>query len=119
MMKARVIHIITRLELGGAQQNTLYTVEHLDKSRFSAAVWSGDGGLLNDEACFTGDTLFAGSIGRTDLPGGSEDVLFRTLAERIAPLEDALALYPGHGPSTTIAREKERNPFLRMAMGLR
>jgi hydroxyacylglutathione hydrolase len=76
-------------------------------------------GLLNDEACFTGDTLFAGSIGRTDLPGGSEDVLFRTLAERIAPLDDALVLYPGHGPSTTVAREKERNPFLRMAMGLR
>jgi glycosyltransferase involved in cell wall biosynthesis len=49
-MKARVIHIITRLELGGAQQNTLYTVEHLDRERFSVALWSGDGGILNDDA---------------------------------------------------------------------
>jgi glycosyltransferase involved in cell wall biosynthesis len=49
-MKARVIHIITKLELGGAQQNTLYTVEHLDRERFSAALWSGDGGILNDDA---------------------------------------------------------------------
>ncbi len=76
-------------------------------------------GLRNDEVFFSGDTLFADSIGRTDLPGGSEEVLFRTLAERIAPLDDALRVYPGHGPSTTIRREKERNPFLRMAMGLR
>lgn len=49
-MKARVIHVITKLELGGAQQNTLYTVEHLDRGRFSVALWSGDGGMLNDEA---------------------------------------------------------------------
>lgn len=49
-MKARVIHIITKLELGGAQQNTLYTVEHLDRSRFSVALWSGDGGILNSDA---------------------------------------------------------------------
>lgn len=49
-MKTRIIHIITKLELGGAQQNTLYTVEHLDRRRFSVALWSGDGGLLNEEA---------------------------------------------------------------------
>ncbi len=49
-MKARVVHIITKLELGGAQQNTLYTVEHLDRSRFSVALYSGDGGILNEEA---------------------------------------------------------------------
>lgn len=73
-------------------------------------------GLLTDKVIFTGDTLFAESIGRTDLPGGSEEVLFRTLAERIATLDDQLTAYPGHGPATTIGREKERNPFLRMAM---
>lgn len=49
-MKARVIHLITKLELGGAQQNTLYTVGHLDRERFSVALWSGDGGILNDDA---------------------------------------------------------------------
>lgn len=49
-MEARVIHIITKLELGGAQQNTLYTVEHLDRSRFSVALWSGEGGILDEDA---------------------------------------------------------------------
>lgn len=74
-------------------------------------------GLLADRVFFVGDTLFADSIGRTDLPGGAEDVMFQTLAERIAPLDDETAVYPGHGPPTTIGREKRRNPFLRMAMG--
>lgn len=73
-------------------------------------------GLKTDSVIFTGDTLFAESIGRTDLPGGSEEVLFQTLAERIATLDDDMTAYPGHGPSTTIGREKERNPYLRMAM---
>ena len=49
-MKAKVIHIITKLELGGAQQNTLYTVEHLDRERFEVALWAGGGGILNDDA---------------------------------------------------------------------
>jgi glycosyltransferase involved in cell wall biosynthesis len=49
-MRARVIHIITRLELGGAQQNTLFTVSHLDRERFSAALWSGEGGMLDQDA---------------------------------------------------------------------
>ncbi len=57
-MKARVVHIITRLELGGAQQNTLYTVEHLDRSRFSVALYCGDGGILNDEASAIPDLDF-------------------------------------------------------------
>jgi glycosyltransferase involved in cell wall biosynthesis len=57
-MKARVIHIITKLELGGAQQNTLYTVEHLDRSRFSVALWSGEGGILDEEAEKIGDVDF-------------------------------------------------------------
>jgi len=73
-------------------------------------------GLLGEGVLFTGDTLFAGSVGRTDLPGGSDEALRETLAKKIAPLDDGLALYPGHGASTTLAREKERNPFLREAM---
>lgn len=56
--RARVIHIITKLELGGAQQNTLYTVEHLDRERFSAALWSGGGGILNEEASAIADIDF-------------------------------------------------------------
>lgn len=57
-MKARVIHLITKLELGGAQQNTLYTVEHLNRERFAVALWSGDGGILNDDARRIGDLDF-------------------------------------------------------------
>jgi hydroxyacylglutathione hydrolase len=63
-------------------------------------------------ALFSGDHLFAGSIGRTDLPGGSFEQLMRSMAERILPLEDELPVLPGHGPPTTIGRERATNPFL-------
>jgi hydroxyacylglutathione hydrolase len=59
-----------------------------------------------------GDTLFAGSIGRTDLPGGSLDVLLRSIRTVLFPLGDSSVVYPGHGPSTTIGRERLTNPFL-------
>jgi hydroxyacylglutathione hydrolase len=61
---------------------------------------------------FSGDTLFRGSIGRTDLPGGSEIEMMNTLKTRICALDDELVVYPGHGPATTIGEEKELNPFL-------
>lgn len=64
-------------------------------------------------ALFSGDHLFAGSIGRTDLPGGSFEELMESMAEKILPLPDDLAVLPGHGPSTTIGRERSTNPFLR------
>ena len=62
---------------------------------------------------FVGDTLFAGSIGRTDLPGGSYDTLINSIKENLFPLGDSTIVYPGHGPSTTIRNEKEHNPFLK------
>jgi hydroxyacylglutathione hydrolase len=61
---------------------------------------------------FVGDTLFAGSIGRTDLPGGDYDVLMRSITEVLFPLGDDAIVHPGHGPDTTIAREKGTNPFV-------
>lgn len=61
---------------------------------------------------FCGDTVFAGSIGRTDLPGASYPQLMESIVERILPLGDDKILYPGHGPQTTIARERSSNPFL-------
>ncbi|MGI8757681.1 MAG: MBL fold metallo-hydrolase [Acidimicrobiales bacterium] len=61
---------------------------------------------------FSGDHLFAGSIGRTDLPGGSFDELMRSMTEKILPLADDLDVLPGHGPPTTIGRERRTNPFL-------
>lgn len=65
-----------------------------------------------DELCLSGDVLFAGSIGRTDLPGGSTAAMRRSLREKILPLDDATMVLPGHGPATTIGRERRRNPYL-------
>ncbi|OFV99863.1 MAG: MBL fold metallo-hydrolase [Acidobacteria bacterium RIFCSPLOWO2_12_FULL_54_10] len=59
-----------------------------------------------------GDTLFRGSIGRTDLPGGNFTQIIRSIHEKVLALDDATIVVPGHGPLTTIGRERERNPFL-------
>lgn len=61
---------------------------------------------------FVGDTLFAGSIGRTDLPGGDLDTLLRSVRDVLFPLGDECVVYPGHGPTTTIGAERRSNPFL-------
>jgi glyoxylase-like metal-dependent hydrolase (beta-lactamase superfamily II) len=60
----------------------------------------------------TGDTLFWGSIGRTDLPGGSLPTLLDSIKTRILTLPDAIRCYPGHGPETTVGAERSSNPFL-------
>jgi hydroxyacylglutathione hydrolase len=65
-----------------------------------------------EEQRFSGDVLFAGSIGRVDLPGGSMAEMTRSLREVILPLPDETVVHPGHGPSTTIARERATNPYL-------
>jgi glyoxylase-like metal-dependent hydrolase (beta-lactamase superfamily II) len=61
---------------------------------------------------FVGDTLFAGSIGRTDLPGGNYEVLMRSITQVLFALGDAATVHPGHGPDTTIYRERTTNPFV-------
>ena len=61
---------------------------------------------------FSGDHLFAGSIGRTDLPGGDHDQLMASMAAKILPLDDAIQVLPGHGETTTIGKERATNPFL-------
>lgn len=63
-------------------------------------------------AVFTGDTLFAGSIGRSDLPGGDGEQLMASLRNRLMPMPGDTVVYPGHGPSSTIASERRCNPFL-------
>jgi glyoxylase-like metal-dependent hydrolase (beta-lactamase superfamily II) len=65
-----------------------------------------------DAVVFSGDVLFAGSIGRTDLPGGSMQEMEESLRTVMLPMDDATIVHPGHGPSTTIARERATNPFL-------
>ena len=67
--------------------------------------------LFND-VLFSGDTLFGGSIGRTDLPGGSMEEIINSIKTKLLKLDDGVAVYPGHGPSTTIEKEKQFNSFL-------
>lgn len=62
--------------------------------------------------CFAGDTLFAGSIGRTDLPGGDYHTLIQSIKTRLIPLGDDVKVLPGHGPATTMGTERRYNPFL-------
>jgi len=62
---------------------------------------------------FAGDTLFAGSVGRTDFPGGDHNLLVQGVIQKIFPLGDELRVYPGHGPNSTIGRERMTNPFFR------
>ena len=69
--------------------------------------------LVGKESVFTGDTLFAGSIGRVDLPGGSGRDIMKSLKEKLAVLPRDLVVYPGHGPKSTVEREKRNNPFLK------
>ena len=64
------------------------------------------------EVMLSGDLLFAGSIGRTDLPGGDTPTMLRSLAAKVLPLRDEVVVLPGHGPQTTIGRERATNPFL-------
>jgi glyoxylase-like metal-dependent hydrolase (beta-lactamase superfamily II) len=68
--------------------------------------------LETGNTLFSGDVLFAGSIGRTDLPGGSWEQMQESLARVILPRDDDLVVHCGHGPSTTIGRERASNPFL-------
>ena len=68
---------------------------------------------VNDEVLISGDVLFAGSIGRTDLPTGSQEAMARTLKTKVIPLGDHLRVLPGHGPDTTIEYERRTNPYLK------
>jgi glyoxylase-like metal-dependent hydrolase (beta-lactamase superfamily II) len=68
--------------------------------------------LPAQQLLLAGDTLFAGSVGRTDLPGGDGRTLIRSIHAKLLPLPDSTIVIPGHGPNTTIGRERESNPFL-------
>jgi len=67
--------------------------------------------LLGDAELFSGDTLFAGSVGRTDFPGGDPQAMRDSIVRILAPLPDDTRVHPGHGPDTTIGRERRVNPF--------
>jgi hydroxyacylglutathione hydrolase len=92
------------LEVGELMLRSLYTPGHAPGH---LAFYVEDQGLV-----LSGDALFAGSVGRVDLPGGSMEVLMRSLEERLLTLPDETTVYPGHGPQTTIGSERTSNPFL-------
>ena len=68
--------------------------------------------LDDSPGLLAGDVLFAGSVGRVDLPGGSWESMLRSLRDVVLPLDDATVVLPGHGPATTIGRERATNPYL-------
>lgn len=92
--------------------------QKLELAGFSLSVWHTPGhspGSLSfviGDHVFCGDALFAGSIGRTDLPGGNYEQLIVSIQEKLLILPDGMICYPGHGPKTTIGNEKLYNPFL-------
>ncbi|HYI46127.1 MAG TPA: MBL fold metallo-hydrolase [Actinomycetota bacterium] len=90
------------LTAGSARLEVLHTPGHSP----------GSISLVTDTAVFSGDTLFAGSIGRTDLPGGDTQELLTAVRNKLFLLEDELPVYPGHGPQTTLGEEKRFNPFV-------
>ncbi|MEO7994337.1 MAG: MBL fold metallo-hydrolase [bacterium] len=71
--------------------------------------------LVSDDFMVAGDTLFAGSVGRWDFPGGNGTQLFESIHTRLLTLPESLRFYPGHGPSSTIGEEKRYNPYLQMS----
>jgi hydroxyacylglutathione hydrolase len=92
------------VELAGIRLKVLHTPGHTPGG---ICLYSDD-----EQIAFVGDTLFAGSVGRTDLSGGDTERLFDSIKEKLLNLPDKTRIFPGHGPATTIAREKKVNPFL-------
>jgi glyoxylase-like metal-dependent hydrolase (beta-lactamase superfamily II) len=92
------------LEVGELRLRSLYTPGHAPGH---LAFYVEDEGLV-----LSGDALFAGSVGRVDLPGGSMEVLMRSIEERLLTLPDETRVFPGHGPQTEIGNERTTNPFL-------
>ena len=94
------------IEIGDLDLKTIHTPGHSPGSCCFSC----------ERTLFSGDTLFAGSAGRTDLPGGSRRALITSLVARLMPLADDTRVLPGHGPETTIGIERVRNPFTRMTV---
>lgn len=94
------------VEFGGVQARVLHTPGHTPGSLCYSVE-------ADEPVLLAGDTLFSGSIGRTDLWGGSFEQIIRSISDRLMVLEDETRVIPGHGPDTTIWSEKKNNPYVR------
>ena len=100
------------LRFGTYQVRVLHTPGHCPGGVCLAVGKASKAGQESKETLFVGDTLFAGSIGRTDLPGGNMDTLMRSIRTVLFAFPDDTVVWSGHGEQTTIGREKRTNPFL-------
>jgi hydroxyacylglutathione hydrolase len=116
-----------RLELAGIRFEVVHNpghtpghVTYLGRQLAAATVTFplGDAEQASEDVLFSGDLLFAGSIGRTDFPRGSMDDMLRSLAATVVPLPDDTLVLSGHGPDTHVGYERETNPYLRQALEL-
>lgn len=98
---------------GHTPGHVTYLGRDLDDAAITFALAEADAGSA--EVLFSGDLIFAGSIGRTDFPRGSTSEMFRSLVDTVLPLEDDTLILSGHGPDTTVGRERTTNPFLAQA----
>ncbi len=112
----RVVEVVDRqrLELAGLTVEVLHAPGHTEGSVMFALpdVPEGVTGVQVSSTVLSGDVLFAGSIGRTDLPGGDDAAMQRSLRDVVLPLADDTLVLPGHGPATTMDRERGTNPYL-------
>ena len=93
-----------KIEFAGAEFQILFTPGH---SPGSVSLY-----IPSENKIVGGDVLFQGSVGRTDLPGADHQTLLNSIKTQFLPLDDSIAVIPGHGPITTIGRERDWNPFL-------
>lgn len=98
---------------GHTPGHVTYLASDLGRTPFTFAL--GDATETPDDVLFSGDLLFAGSMGRVDFPRGSMDDIMRSLRDRMLPLDDATLVLSGHGPDTTIGHERRTNPYLHQA----
>jgi glyoxylase-like metal-dependent hydrolase (beta-lactamase superfamily II) len=99
---ARLLKDGESISLGSLEMKVLHTPGHT----------RGSISLVLDNVIFTGDTLFHGGVGRSDLPGGDEDEILSSIREKLLTFEDDIIVYPGHGGPSTIGEERKNNPFL-------
>ena len=103
---------LQRIELAGLEFVVDHTPGHTPGSVTFRTPYAEATRRRPSEILFSGDLLFAGSIGRTDLPGGDHPTMLRSLTDKVLPLADDIAVLPGHGEQTSIGRERATNPFL-------